>query len=521
MATKGSDKFPKGAAGIGDVTQAELDRVSSDLTDMITALETGINELKNKDPDVTQAELDKSVEDAQKMIKAVEDAIAELKAKAPDVTKAELTAAVEELETSIAALPTSDQLDAVKADVTAVQDKLTDLDTDKADKAAVEAANTAIKDVDTALKALAALPPDVSQSELDAAIADYTAKLKTADDAISAANQSILSITPVGYGKTLDLTSIKVTGSGFWNGASLAGGPSNGGSGGSGRWAYSGDATTGTMEITIWTAPTLRQIEGGWVRSRTAGNWGDWGLAPKAGDFQVTTGNRTVFTAENWTVGDGHVVTLNYLDVSKTIKLKPATDWTKVPQPIGNPFTVSAKPTSGNEVVEYKFNQGRGNWDIIPPVADPLVTRITAVETLNTAQNARLDALEGKNYDLEAFALDAGRLFTAAEAIGTLSLVHVKTDGTIELASDAVQDKRADGIVLGAIAIGATGKVYGTGSRIADVGLTTVSNGSRIYLGPGEASLSSSGTGRFIQDIGVFWNGFYRLRFDDPGYWIS
>lgn len=489
--TKGSERFPKPSTAVVEVTQSELDQ---------------------------------SVEDAKAMIKVVEEAIAHLKAKAPDVTKAVFDAAVSDLETSIAALPTSTQLDAVKTDVTAVQDKFKALDTDKADKTSVEAANTAIKAVDTALKALAALPVDVTQQELDAAIADYTKKLKAADDAIAAANQSILSITPPGAGKTLDLNSIKTTGSGFYNGAALAGGPSNAGSGGSGCWAYSGDAVDGTMMLVVWSAPDLRLAEGSWMRSRSASAWGEWGPAPKATDFQVTTGDTTAITGQNWAIAPGHVVSLTYADSNKTIKLKPANgDWKTVPQFVAGGFTVPNKPLAGSETIELKIDTAKGEWILVPQSVDIVNTRLMALESKDLALDSRIKALEGVDYDLQNFALDGGRLFTAAEALGLYDLVHIRTlDGKLELASDAVQDRPADGIVIAPVAINGTTKVFGSGSKLSDLGMTGLSQNTRLYMGKdGEISLSPSGSNRFIKEIGMYRNSAYYLSFSDVGYWIS
>jgi hypothetical protein len=192
--------------------------------------------------------------------------------------------------------------------------------------------------------------------------------------------QFATSVTP----RTLvDFNAIAITSSGSYNGASLFNGPEASGSNGVGVWKYDGNATAGTLWLQVIYAPDNRSIEGFWTRTKTAGNWGSWAIALKPTDYAPTTGSRTVFTGEYVLVGDGHTMSMTYLDSKKTIRLKPATDWANVPQPLTlTGGTVPTKPASGNAAVEYKINTGTLNWEIVPPTPDPVDTRLKAVEPL-------------------------------------------------------------------------------------------------------------------------------------------
>jgi hypothetical protein len=331
-------------------------------------------------------------------------------------------------------------------------------------------------------------------------------------------------VSPTTSGQSLDLSAIKSNSAGFWLGGTLSGGPSNGGSEGAGCWTYKGDATTGQMSIVVWSSPNLRTIEGSWVRSRTAGNWGVWTVAPKAGDFQTTTGNRDVFNGENWNVSNGHVVTLSYIGAGN-IKLKPVTTWANVPQPLG--VGVPAKPTSGSDVVEYKYNPTGPKWDVVTPPVDPIVpltARVTANETTNATQQTDIDALKAAiNTSNTAYLLDAGSLFTAHEALSK-GFVHIRTDGKIEKATNTVDSKPADGYITAALAAGETTQVYGDGARfaIAEFGLVGVpSTLTRLHLGDGIATLATTGTNRLIQEVAIARGGTATLDFSDNGYWVA
>lgn len=97
------------------------------------------------------------------------------------IGKTELDAITE----SIAKLPTTATTDQIKADVTKLKTDLTALDTSKADATKVTALETKVKAVEVSLKTLSDLPTSATKAQLDAAIADYTAKLKAANDAIA------------------------------------------------------------------------------------------------------------------------------------------------------------------------------------------------------------------------------------------------------------------------------------------------------------------------------------------------
>jgi hypothetical protein len=341
----------------------------------------------------------------------------------------------------------------------------------------------------------------------------------------------VQSVSPTTSGQSLDLNAIKANSSGFWLGGTLSGGPNNAGSEGAGCWTYKGDATTGQMSIVVWSAPSYRPIEGSWVRSRTAGAWGTWTVAPKAGDFQNTTGNRDVYNGESWNVANGHVVTLQYLGAtSGNIKLKPVTTWANVPQPLGT--GVPAKPTSGSDVVEYKYNPTGPKWDVVTPPVDPIVpltARVTANETTNATQQTDIDALKaaialGNN----RFAREDSRLYTANEAIPVATFVHIRrADSRLAIAKDTTQDLPANGYVPDPVAVDGTTLVYGSGAKytVTDLGLVgaPMSGVHGIYLGEdGKPSLSSASrtTGRYLQRIGTITNGVVYLDFAD-GTWIA
>ena len=134
---------------------------------------------------------------------------------------------------------------------------------------------------------------------------------------------------------------------------------------------------------------------------------------------------------------------------------------------------------------------------------------------------SRLNAVESPSTNNASFIL-SGSPFVAAVAIGLRSLVHIRSDGKIELADDNVQDKEANGIIDAPIAAGASGIVYGTGARFANVGLSGTQPGSQLFTGTaGLISLNSSGNGRFIQQVGIFKSSLYYFDFSDAGYWLD
>jgi hypothetical protein len=265
------------------------------------------------------------------------------------------------------------------------------------------------------------------------------------------------------------------------------------------------------MSIVVWSSPNLRTIEGSWVRSRTAGNWGVWSVAPKAGDFQTTTADRDVFNGESWNVANGHVVTLSYIGAGN-IKLKPITTWANVPQPLG--VGVPAKPASGSDVVEYQYNPAGPRWDVVTPAPDSLALL-----------TARVKALEDeKIYNNDNFRIDAGATFKATVALPNVSnLVRFNANFELELA-DASDGKKADGIVLGVIAANGMTVVHGTGVRVGSgtLGLVGLPSVTPLYLGEsGLATLSGTGTGKLIQSIGYWKGGLAYLNFEDPGIMVE
>jgi hypothetical protein len=138
-----------------------------------------------------------------------------------------------------------------------------------------------------------------------------------------------------------------------------------------------------------------------------------------------------------------------------------------------------------------------------------------------TALTARVAALETPSTNNTNYVI-SGSPYTAAVAIGLRSLVHIRTDGKIELADDSVQGKEANGIIDAPIAAGASGNVYGTGARFSAVGLSGTQPGSSLFTGSGGLiSLVSSGNGRLIQQVGIFKNSLYFFDFSDTGYWLE
>lgn len=157
-------------------------------------------------------------------------------------------------------------------------------------------------------------------------------------------------------------------------------------------------------------------------------------------------------------------------------------------------------------------------------LADKVVS--DAYKAADTALDTRVKALEtavtGVNFTNNDYFLDGGALYTATEDIGLLSFVHRLPGQKIELATDSDPNKPADGIILSSVAVNGTTKVLGTGGRLPDIGLVGISAGARIYLGSqGNKSTSSSGSGRFIQEVAVFSGNFYRMDFRDSGYYIA
>jgi len=134
---------------------------------------------------------------------------------------------------------------------------------------------------------------------------------------------------------------------------------------------------------------------------------------------------------------------------------------------------------------------------------------------------SRLNAVESPSTNNASFIL-SGSPFVAAVAIGLRGLVHIRLDGKIEPADDTVPGKEANGIIDAPMAAGASGIVYGTGARFANVGLSGTQPGSQLFTGTaGLISLNSSGNGRLIQQVGIFKSSLYYFDFSDAGYWLE
>lgn len=173
---------------------ASLDQLKADKTS-ITALNTAIDGLNDlltandaTDADI-QAQLDKvseAVEAAKtssgKSLAALSDEVAQIKADIKNILTIEkdpiATAQVSDLKKVVDALPSAPNIDPLKADIKTVSDRYAQLDTSKADKTALDAANAAIKALQDAM---AALPPSGASP----------AQLKALNDRIAAVEAAV------------------------------------------------------------------------------------------------------------------------------------------------------------------------------------------------------------------------------------------------------------------------------------------------------------------------------------------
>lgn len=287
---------------------------------------------------------------------------------------------VDGLITIVNDLPTNAAIAPVKTAVSELQTKYAALETEKASATSVATANEAIAAVKTALDTLAALAPDVSQAELDAAIAAYQAADTKASDAIAAVKKS------------------------------------------------SDDSAS-----------------------------------------SLTTA------------------------VSDIAQLK--TD------------LASVKKTADGAATKTALAD-------VKAIADAAGTK-ASVDAL-TARVAALEAIDNDDY------LVSGSPFMTSVAMGLRSLVYIMPDGRVGLADSSDPTKAAVGMIDGAATAGASVKIYGTGSKWSSVGISGLSNGSRLFLGTGGGfTLSSTGTGKLVQGVGIWKNGNFWADFSDVGYFVE
>jgi hypothetical protein len=124
-----------------------------------------------------------------------------------------------------------------------------------------------------------------------------------------------------------------------------------------------------------------------------------------------------------------------------------------------------------------------------------------------TSLKARVDVLEQPGNAAYIVSASPG---VAAVQLPMRSLVYFRTsDGKVDLADNTDPAKVATGITDGLVNADASVVVYGTGAKFDAIGLSGVSNGSRLFLGTGGATiLSGTGTGKQIQQVGMYRLGF-------------
>lgn len=125
-----------------------------------------------------------NLEKITKLEEEIEGVTGAVVAEADPVALAKLDEAKTALETSIAALPTDDELKALS-------DALSALDTAKADQADVDALNTAVEELNTAIAAGA------TQEELDAATKKVSDAVASAQASIAAVESTLTGLNPV------------------------------------------------------------------------------------------------------------------------------------------------------------------------------------------------------------------------------------------------------------------------------------------------------------------------------------
>jgi hypothetical protein len=194
---------------------------------------------------------------------------------------------------------------------------------------------------------------------------------------------------------------------------------------------------------------------------------------------------------------------------------------------IATPFIASSSPIAkSNKAISDGYKAADAAIEAAYKAADTtiasaVIANKSAADAAIAAVTARVTTLESPSTVNTSYLL-SGSPYTAAVAIGLRGLVHVRADGKIEPADDTVQGKEANGIIDAPIAANASGNVYGTGTRFSAVGLGGTQPGSQLFTGTaGLISLSSSGNGRFIQQIGIYKNSLYYFDFTDVGYWLE
>lgn len=151
-------------------------------------------------------------------------------------------------------------------------------------------------------------------------------------------------------------------------------------------------------------------------------------------------------------------------------------------------------------------------------------SRIAALQDANTAATAARTDLQNQinNIKMADRLLFGGQLFTAAVDLPLRCAVRFNGTGQLIPATDAAADGGAIGMVDALVPAGGTTVIYGAGATFSDIGLSGVTDGTRIFLGTnGAFSLSSTGAPRLIQAVGMMIGGNFRFDFRTAGIWVA